>query len=200
MELGKTRSDCMEKAGGAAMGESDEAIYSRFLAERNEDDLRVLLERHRESLTLFLAGYVHSYEDAEELMLDAFAEAAAGAGFLGRSSFRTWLFGIGKKLALQFLRRQRRLPGAEDLRAGEEAGAPELELLREERKRQLYEALRCLKEDYRQILTLIYFEGMSHEEAARVMGKTKRQTYHLAERGRAALRERLERMGWDDAL
>ncbi len=182
------------------MGESDEVIYSRFLAKRNEDDLRVLLERHRESLTLFLGSFVRNMEDAEELMLDAFAEAAAGAGFLGRSSFRTWLFGIGKKLALQFLRRQRRRSGAEDLRAGEEAGAPELELLREERKRQLYEALRCLKEDYRQILTLIYFEGMSHEEAARVMGKTKRQTYHLAERGRAALRERLERMGWDDAL
>ena len=90
------------------MGESDEAIYSRFLAERNEDDLRVLLERHRESLTLFLGSFVRNMEDAEELMLDAFAEAAAGAGFLGRSSFRTWLFGIGKKLALQFLRRQRR--------------------------------------------------------------------------------------------
>ena len=40
------------------MGESDEVIYSRFLAKRNEDDLRVLLERHRESLTLFLGSFV----------------------------------------------------------------------------------------------------------------------------------------------
>ena len=67
----------------------------------------------------------------------------------------------------------------------------------------MFIACYCSKKPERidtQILTLIYFEGMSHEEAARVMGKTKRQTYHLAERGRAALRERLERMGWDDAL
>ena len=31
------------------MIESDELIYSRFLAEHNEEDFRVLLERHKES-------------------------------------------------------------------------------------------------------------------------------------------------------
>jgi multiple sugar transport system permease protein len=36
------------------MTESDEQIYSRYLAQRNGDDFRILLERHRESLTLFL--------------------------------------------------------------------------------------------------------------------------------------------------
>ena len=36
------------------MIESDELIYSRFLAEGNEEDFRVLLERHKESLMLFL--------------------------------------------------------------------------------------------------------------------------------------------------
>ena len=70
----------------AAMHETDEQIYSRFLAEGCEDDLRILLERHRDGLILFLFSFVHNMEDAEELMLDAFAEAAAGAGFSGRSS------------------------------------------------------------------------------------------------------------------
>ena len=71
------------------MIETDELIYRRFLAEHQEDDFRVLLERHREGLVLFLYGYVHSMEDAEDLMLDAFAEAAAGAHFSGKSTFRT---------------------------------------------------------------------------------------------------------------
>ena len=69
------------------MIETDEILYSRFLAERSEDAFRILLERHRESLMLFLLSYVHNMEDAEELMLDAYAEAAAGAGFSGKSSF-----------------------------------------------------------------------------------------------------------------
>ena len=50
------------------MIESDELIYRRYLAERNEEDFRILLERHKESLMLFLCSFVHNMEDAEELM------------------------------------------------------------------------------------------------------------------------------------
>ena len=89
------------------MIETDELIYRRFLNGHSEADLRILLERHRESLILFLNGYVHNLADAEELMLDAYAQAAAGAGFSGKSSFKTWLFAIGKKLALARLRKNR---------------------------------------------------------------------------------------------
>ena len=53
------------------MHETDEILYRRFLREEQEEDLRILLERHREGLTLFLFGFVRNMEDAEELMLDA---------------------------------------------------------------------------------------------------------------------------------
>ena len=180
------------------MIETDELIYRPFLAEHQEDDFRVLLERHREGMVLFLYGYVHSMEDAEDLMLDAFAEAAAGAHFSGKSTFRTWLFAIGKKLALRHLRRHRFASGYQTL-PDETAQQPELDILREERSRQLYQALSRLKEEYRQVLILLYFEEMSHDEAALVMGKTRKQIYNLAERGRKALKDQLERMGFDHA-
>ena len=181
------------------MIENDELIYSRYLAEHNEDDFRVLLERHKENLMLFLYSFVHNMEDAEELMLDAYAEAAAGADYSGKSSFKTWLFSIGKKMALMRLRKQRFTAGEPFEQTDEIAAPPELDILREERNRQLYEALSQLKEEYRQILILLYFEDMSHEEAGRIMGKSRKQIYNLAERGRAALREQLERMGFDYA-
>ena len=50
------------------MIETDEVLYSRFLKQRNEDAFRILLERHKESMILFLNGYVHNLEDTEELM------------------------------------------------------------------------------------------------------------------------------------
>ncbi len=176
------------------MIETDELIYRRFLAEHNEEDFRVLLERYREGLVLFLYGYVHSMEDAEDLMLDAFAHAASGARFSGRSSFKTWLFSIGKNLAYMHLRKRR--PFLQHRDAADEASpAPELSILKEERKQQLYQAIQKLHEDYRQILILLYFEDMSCEEAGRVMGKNRRQVYHLADRGKAALKTELERMG-----
>ena len=185
------------------MHETDEQLYSRFLAKRDEDAFRILLERHRESLMIFLMSFVHNMEDAEELMLDAYAEAAAGAYFSGKSTFKTWLFSIGRNLAFMRLRKQRRSPGEGTEQVGISADGiadpPDLEILKEEQKRQLYQALGQLKEEDRQILILLYFEEMSHEEAGKVMGKSRRQTYHLAERGRRALREKLERMGFDYA-
>ena len=182
------------------MQETDEIIYSRFLRQQREDDLRILLERHRESLTLFLNGIVHDMDDAEELMLDAFAVAVSGTSrFSGKSSFRTWLFGIGRKLALSRVRRSRPLSELPEYPSGGGSTEGELDLLREERNRSLYQAMSRLNDDYRQILYLLYFEEMSHEEAARVMGKSVRQTYNLAHRGRQALRDNLERMGFEYA-
>ena len=176
------------------MERSDEALYARYLASGDEDAFRVLLERHREGLTLFLRSFVPTLEDAEDLMIDAFAVAASGtAAFSGGSSFRTWLFAIGRNLARSHLRRQRVL-------APEEApGAvtPELELLRSERSRRLYEAMAGLKQEYRQVLYLLYFEQMSQDDAARIMRKTKKQIYHLTSRGRDALRAALERTGFE---
>ncbi len=182
------------------MRETDETIYFRFLNGRNEDDLRTLLERHRESLTLFINGIVHNLEDAEEIMLDAFAAAASGTSrFSGKSSFRTWLFAIGRKLAAGRVRRRRLSPGVAGDPADENATAHDVELLRLEQNESLYLALSRLNGDYRQVLYLLYFEEMSHEEAARVMGKSLRQTYNLAHRGRLALRDTLERMGFEYA-
>lgn len=184
------------------MNLSDEELYDRFLKRHTQDDFRVLFEKHKEALILFLNGFVHNIDDAEEIMIDAFAEVAAGRTlFAHRSSFKTWLFSIGKKLALMHLRKAKRtetvsFDAEEENLPDPDAGLPELELLKEDRNRHLYTALGKLHEDYRTILTLLYFENMSHEEAAAVMGKNKKQVYHLAERGRKALREIMEKGGF----
>ena len=184
----------------AAEYESDEELYRKYLSGNDEDSFRILFLRHKDSLILFLNGYVHNFDDAEELMIDAFAEAAGGASFSGRSSFKTWLFSIGKKMALTRMRKAPPLPlDREDLPA-DASGSPETELLRDERSLQLYRALERLNADYRQILILLYFEEMSREEAGRVMGKNKKQIYHLAERARGALREELGKAGFDAGL
>ncbi len=182
------------------MHETDEILYSRFLREEREEDLRVLLERHREGLTLFLFGFVRNMEDAEELMLDAFAVAASGTSrFSGSSSFKTWLFAIGRNLAMSMLRKNRLRFSPLEEESAAAADTADLELLQKERNRQLYDALEKLPPDYRQVLYLLYFEDMSHEEAARVMKKTRKQIYNLAARGKKTLRDILEGMGFENA-
>lgn len=179
------------------MNETDERLYDTFLREGCEEALLVLIKRHRESLVLFINGFVHDIDAAEELALDAFAEVAAGPTFFsGRSSFRTWLFSIGRNLALKYLRK---VVPMEDIDENEVAGAqsPELDILQDERNRRLYEGMSKIGEDYRRVLVLLYFEDMSAAEAAAVMGKSKKQIYNLAQRGKNALKKELLEMGFE---
>ena len=182
------------------ISETDEALYIRFLTKRDEEALKTLLERHREKLTLFIYGYVRDMDDAEDLMMEAFARAAAKESWSGEgSSFKTWLFSIGRKLALMYIRKRKisPVPLGEDV--PDNKAVPDFDLLRSERDNHLYRALEQLNPDYRQALTLIYFEDMSHDEAAKVMNKTKKQMYHLVSRGRERLKETLKGMGFDYA-
>jgi RNA polymerase sigma-70 factor (ECF subfamily) len=71
---------------------------------------------------------------AEELSLDAFAEVAAGPTFFSdKSSFKTWLFSIGKNLALMQLRKTIHTEDIENVSvAGDQS--PELDILKSEKK------------------------------------------------------------------
>lgn len=180
--------------------ESDEIVYIRYLEKRNEDDLRTLLVRYRERLTFFVYGYVHNMEDAEDIMLDTFATIAAKDHWSAKgSSFKTWLFSISHKIAVSKLRKNKFLLQEMDENFVDPAKLPELEILENERNRELYTAISKLKPEYRQILTLLYFEDMKCEEAAAVMKKNIKQIYHLAERSKESLKKILEKSGFDYA-
>jgi RNA polymerase sigma-70 factor (ECF subfamily) len=82
------------------MHETDEQVYNRYLNERDEKDILILYERYKESLLLFIKGIVHNIDDAEELLIDTFAQIVAGPTlFSERSSFKTWLFSVGRNLS-----------------------------------------------------------------------------------------------------
>ena len=182
------------------MQETDEAIYRRYLQSRDNDDLRLLFDRHRESLVLFLRGFVRREEDAEDLMMDTFAVVASGtARFNGKSSFKTWMFAIARNRAMTFLRKASREIATSQEPKTQEDSAPEFELLRQEKNLALYRAMETLPDEYRQALYLVYFEQMMQDEACRVMRKTRKQMYNLTERGRSALRETLKSMGFENA-
>lgn len=184
------------------MVEADEVIYRRYLAQHSDEDFRIILERHKESLVLFLLSYVHNMDDAEELMIDTFAEISAGASFAGKSSFKTWLFSIGKNLALMHLRQNKKKllldPLGEDEFYDENISL-ESDALKKELNRHIYEALGRINDDYRKVLILLYFEEMSPEEIGHVMKKSRKQIYNLIARSRNALKEEMERMGYEYA-
>ena len=178
--------------------DADWELYNRF-QQGDEAGLAALISLHRENLTSFIQGVLHSADEAEELMIEAFAQlAASGPRFQGRSTLKTYLYRIGYNLALKQLRQRRREPGMsgrEIPEASLQAVSAETEFLRQAESRRLMEGMAGLPVDYRTALTLVYFEGMGQKEAAAVMGKTPVQLNHLVQRGREALKQALEKEG-----
>ena len=180
-------------------GLADEIIYSRFLKEQDEALLAELLDRHGQSLVLFLNGMVQNMEDAEELMLDSFAVIASGTvHYTVRkdSTFKTWLFAIARNKAKMLLRKRKFVFTSIDEEVLADKNLPESEVFDKEERKELYKALSEINKDYRQVLYLTYFEDMKPEEIARVLNKSIKQIYNLTARGREALKTVLERNGF----
>ena len=68
-----------------------------------------------------------------------------------------------------------------------------------ERNRILHGCMGEMNPDYREVLYLTYFEGMSYQQAAEIMGKSEKQITNMVYRGKARLRGLLEREGITNA-
>lgn len=152
---------------------------------------------YRENLIFFLTRYVQRPAVAEELAEDAFVELLLHPRrYRFQHPLKTYLFAIGRNKALNFLKRERRHPVL-PLEAAEQAEISELEdrFLRREQARALYGVLDGLREDYRTVLHLLYLEGMTAQEAADVMKKTRKQVENLAYNAKKAAKAALTKEG-----
>ena len=173
--------------------------YRRFL-EGNDSGIAELIREYKDGLTLYLNGFVGNIHLADELTEDTFVKLAVKKPrFSGRSSFKTWLYAIGRNVALDHLKRRPQTVGTpiEDLQ-NHLADEHDLEraYLKEERKIELHRALGGLNPEYRQVLHLIYFEDFNNTEAASLMKKSNRQIENLIYRAKQSLKIQLEKEGF----
>ena len=138
--------------------EPDEAIYLRYREKDDDADLEALLKHNREGLLLFLMGFTHNEQDAEDLLIDTFAKLAVDKPSftpLRQGSFKSWLYTIARRNALMHLRKNRIRIEELDEETPDSAPLPEVNILEEERNRNLYKAMSCIKPDYRRGLYLM---------------------------------------------
>lgn len=170
---------------------NDEELYSRYL-DGDNDAIDELLVRHKEGLIWFLFGVVHNMDDAEDLMMDTFALLLTKhLKFKNNSSFKTWLYSIGRNLASNYIRKKKSdlTDDIEQYELPESVTEGSTAFLEKERNNELYHALGKLPADYAEVLYLLYFAEMSVEEAAKVMKRSAKQIYNLTERAKNKLKE-----------
>ena len=181
--------------------QSDDTLHRRYL---NGDTTAYdqLMIRYGDSLTQYLYGYLHDWQDAEDLMIEAFARIMVKRPRIAKGGFRAYLFRTGRNLASRFHARRTRFPQFSLEEYGTELAdkdLPEDTLQDEERKRVLYLCLERVEPSLREVLWLIYLEDMSYSEAAAVMGVNTKKIDHLLTRGKKQMRMELEKEGVTNA-
>lgn len=173
--------------------------YRRFL-EGDDSGIAEIVAEYKDGLILFLNGYVNNLYLAEELMEDTFLKLLVKKPrFKNRYSFKTWLYTIGRNLAIDSLRKQSRsaadpIENYEKLLLEEEN--LETSYFREERKILVHKSLGQLNPAYREVLFLTYFEGLTNFETGKVLGKNKSQIEMLLYRAKKSLKSVLEKGGF----
>jgi RNA polymerase sigma-70 factor (ECF subfamily) len=143
-------------------------------------------------------------QDAEDVLQNTFMKALQSIGnFEGRSSLSTWLYRIAVNEALMSLRRQKpTIPVAMEYEDDDDeiqhptqftdwCCLPEEELLSEESKKHLDEAIRRLPEKLRVVFLLRDIEGLSIHETSEALGLTETAVKTRLLRARLNLREQL---------
>ena len=178
--------------------DNGESSYRRLLA-GDDEGLYEIICSYREGLTLYLNSFVQNIHIAESLAEDTFAELAIKCPkFSGKSSFKTWLYAIGRNITSKYLRKNSKLDiiPLESQEFLEDEENIEKNYIKNEQKQHVHQALHRLKPEYRQVLYLAYFEEFSNAETADVMNKSKRQIETLIYNAKKALKAELERSGF----
>ena len=174
--------------------------YRRFCEEGDHEALAQMIREYRDGLIFYLNSLVGDFGAAEELAEDTFVLLGTKKPKdKGTASFKTWLYTIGRNIAINHLRRRARhheisIHDCPELTAEEET--LESRVIQEERRIAVHRALKQLKPEYHQVLWLVYFEDFSNKEVAAVLKTSVHNAETLVYRARKALKAQLEKEGF----
>lgn len=172
------------------------------LAERarqgDEGAFRELVERYKKPLVNFAHRLLGDPIEAEDVAQDAFVKAyraLPGLRLDKGARFSTWLFQIARNLAIDRIRRSRRIhfeplsPGAGD--PPSPLRGPDADAAGRETAEAVASAIQALPEDQRTAVVLSEYHGMTYAEIAAVMRVSIKSVESRLYRARQELRARL---------
>ncbi|MDI6852575.1 MAG: sigma-70 family RNA polymerase sigma factor [Deltaproteobacteria bacterium] len=149
-----------------------------LVARAQEGDLPAfeeLVKKYQREIYGLACRLVMDQEEAKDLTQQAFLQAFIHIrGFRQQSQFRTWLFRIAINQCYNFLKSKKKFGDPVDPQEMQIVGedSPEEDLLAEQDRQRLYEALEKLPPKQRAVITLKLEQGLSYQEISQVLGGT----------------------------
>lgn len=177
---------------------SGESSYRRYL-DGDKSGFDDIIDLYHDSLIYFLKRYVNSEQDAEDLAADTFLEMLIHPSrYSFGSSLKTYIFSVARHKAIDFVRRRHRelVPAEWDEATFADDDNAEKAAIASDERREIAAAMSKIDKNYREALMLVFYEGLSGDDAAKVMNKNKKQMANLIYRAKAALKKELTKGGY----
>src|SRR5262245_326487 len=176
-------------------GAADADLLARFAASRDESAFELLVWRHAALVQRVCNAVLRDHHAAEDAAQATFLVLARRAHtFTGRGSVIGWLYRVARRIALRLVKKQFRRPASSpeldrvpNAESQPEASKDEIAALCAEVDR--------LPERYRIPILLCFFEGLTHQEAARRTGWPVGSVAGRLARAKDILARRLSRKG-----
>ena len=164
-------------------------LYEEY---KSGDDEAVgkLVDLYFDGLTLFINGIIGDLDASQDVAQEVFIKITTRKPrFSGKSTFKTWIYSIGQNKARDYLRKERsRRTEPLDPEAARLLDEDiEQYVIKNEQNKEFYRGFMQLKPEYRQALWLVYVEGLSVKQAAKIMKRSEGSVSGLISRGKYAI-------------
>jgi RNA polymerase sigma-70 factor (ECF subfamily) len=175
------------------------ALWSNPGRDTTDARFERLFREHQRGLHGFLLRRLQSSEDAEDALVQTFAQAwRARDSFRGETTDKKWLYGIAGRVAIDLIRARRPSVPVSQLEstinletAGPTGDDPMDTVLDTERRALVRRAVERLPEIHRRLVDLYYFQGCRHEEISALTGIPSTNVRGQLHRIRKLLQQRL---------
>jgi RNA polymerase sigma factor (sigma-70 family) len=178
---------------------TDGQLLERFIRQRDEAAFEVLVWRHGTLVLNVALRMLRNSSDVEDVFQATFLTLARKASAIRRdSSVSSWLYKVTYRIALRLrqsapYRKCQEQRGLDNVTAPAESSDADLGIL-------LAEEVNRLPERYRAVVALCYLQGVTTEEAARVLGCPRGTVLSRLSSARQRLRQRLVSRGIAPAI
>jgi len=157
--------------------------------------LTLVYEKYHRELYLYIYSLSRNHHIAEDLTQETFLKALLSLPE-EHGNIRAWLYMVARNLFCNYREKaSRNVSLEEEMKRSDEEKDLLANMIENERKLQLYQALKKLDMKKREILLLQYFGDLSQKEIAAVLHITPENVRVLAYRAKKELKKYMEQQG-----
>lgn len=165
---------------------TDKQLYKEFLL-GDKNSFEKIVIRHKDSIIYFIYRYVKSIDIAEDIAQDVFVYMLINKRkYKFEYSLKTYLYTIAKSKALNYIKREKRIIGLDEMQF-EDIDELEEKVFRDEKAENLKKCIKKLKIDYQNAIYLADIEELNYKEIGHILKKTESSVKVLIHRARKTL-------------